>query len=99
MTQGSTFAKNAGSTSNTVYLESLSSLRTSAAGVLITCEITTHYQSPARDLLVLAETGLSIISITHGSFKDRFHLYQALLIGWHLARNQDLPCLQRNLSR
>ena len=34
VTQGSSFAKNAGSTSNTVYLESVSSLRISVDGVL-----------------------------------------------------------------
>ncbi len=39
VTQGSSlFAKNAGSTSNTVYLESLSSLRISVDGVLRLCE-------------------------------------------------------------
>jgi hypothetical protein len=38
VTQGSSFAKNAGSTSNTVYLESVSSLRISVDGVLRLCK-------------------------------------------------------------
>jgi hypothetical protein len=38
VTQGSLFAKNAGSTSNTVYLESVSSLRISVDGVLRSCK-------------------------------------------------------------
>jgi hypothetical protein len=40
VTQGSLFAKNAGSTSNTVYLESVSSLRISVDGVLRLCKTT-----------------------------------------------------------
>jgi len=80
VTQGSLFAKKAGSTSNTVYLESVSSLRISVDGVLRFCKTMVTVGILFLHSLILTEARLAVIGITQRSFQNCLHLYHALFI-------------------